>query len=85
MIHLALKHLANQLNQFLKRTLTITEDVVVVSNLIDQDGGAAPNLSNKVVMFLTRIERDTMPFRTSDGRRPPPETRGSAPPGTPRP
>lgn len=67
MIHLAIKHLANQLNQFLKRSLTITEDIVVVSNLIDQDGSLAPNLSNKIVMFLTRIERDTMPFRTADG------------------
>lgn len=60
MIHAALHCLASQLNEFIGRTLTTTEEVVVVSNLLGPDGGVAPNVSNKLVLFLTSIERDTV-------------------------
>jgi hypothetical protein len=66
MIHLALKQLAYQLNQYLMRTLTISDDIAVVSNVVGPDGVLAPNLDNKVVLVLTSIERDTVPMRAPE-------------------
>ncbi len=62
-INAAISHLANQLNQFLKRSFGLTEDIVTVSNIVEPDGSIAPNVNNKLVMLLTNIERDTVPFR----------------------
>lgn len=67
MISLALRHLATQLNQFLKRTLDLSEDVVVLSNLLEQNGDLAPNVKNKVVLFITNIEREVAPVRLPSG------------------
>lgn len=64
MISLAIRHLVTQLNQFLKRSLELSEDVVVLSNLLEQNGDAAPHVKNKIVIFLTNIERDVSPSRT---------------------
>jgi hypothetical protein len=57
----AVSLIAAQLNQFLRRSLELSEDVVVVSNILEQDGTVAPNIDNKIVVFLTNIEKDTMP------------------------
>jgi len=65
MINLAVQLLATQLNQYLRRTYDLTEDVVVTSNLVDIDGSAAPNINNKLVIFLTNIEKDSTPSRHS--------------------
>lgn len=59
MIHAAVSHIANQLNQFLKRSFDLNEDVVVMSNILEQDGTLAPNISNKLVVFLVNVERET--------------------------
>lgn len=67
MIHAAVSHLANQLNQFLKRTFDIGEDVVLLSSLTDQDGTPAPNTSNKLVVFLVNVEKETTPARAGGG------------------
>lgn len=61
MIQAALSHLANQLNAYLKRTNNLTEDIVVVSSLIESDGSSAPHTNNKLVLLLTNIEKDTVP------------------------
>ena len=61
MIDSAISHIASQLNQFLRRSLELSEDVVVVSNIHEQDGTVAPNIDNKLVLFLTNIEKDTTP------------------------
>lgn len=63
MIYAAVSHIANQLNQFLKRTFDLSEDVVVMSNLTEQDGTLAPNISNKLVVFLVNVEKDTSSVR----------------------
>lgn len=63
MINMAVQLLAGQLNQYLRRTYDLNENVVVVSNLVGLDGTAAPNVDNKLVVFLTNIEKDSMPFR----------------------
>ena len=73
MINLAIRHLATQLNQYLRRAHGLTEDIVLVSNLADQAGNGAQDATNKVVMFLTSIEKDSVPFRAAGG-----DSRGAA-------
>lgn len=65
MISAAIGHLAFQLNQQFKNNFHLIEDVVVVSNLVELDGSAAPNANNKLVLTLANIEKDTLPFRPS--------------------
>ena len=67
MIDSAVTHLANQLNQYLRRTVDLNEDIVVVSNLVEQDGQISPHVNNKLVMFLINIEKDTVPTRKHNG------------------
>ncbi len=63
MIDAAISQIANQLNQFLKRSFDLNEDIVVISNILEQDGTVASNVDNKLVMFLINVEKDTVPFR----------------------
>lgn len=63
MIFASVNHLAVQLNQYLKNQFQLSEDIVVVSNLIDHDGSVEANTNNKVVVFLANMEKDTMPQR----------------------
>ena len=63
MIDLALGVIATQLNLALKRSFDGLEDVVVLSNLLEQDGSLATQADNKLVVTLVNIERDTMPQR----------------------
>ena len=69
MIYAALSHISNQLNQFLKRSFDLNEDVVVLSNISEQDGTLAPNINNKLVVFLVNVERDTSTSRYQGGGR----------------
>lgn len=63
MINLTLQLLATQLNQYLKRAYDLSEDVVVLSNLLDIDGNVPSNVNNKMVIFLTNIEKDATSSR----------------------
>ena len=63
MIHSAINHLATQLNAYLKRTNNLTEDIVVVSSLVEADGSPSPHANNKLLLLLTNIEKDTTPKR----------------------
>lgn len=58
MIHAAVSHIASQLNQFLKRSFDLGEDVVVMSSILEQDGTVAPNINNKLVVFLVNLQKD---------------------------
>ncbi|WP_454055860.1 DUF4255 domain-containing protein [Cupriavidus sp. Marseille-Q8015] len=61
----ALGLLATQLNQHLRRRLATAEDMVVVSNLQEPGGGTVTLVSNKLVLFLACVERDTAAHRVS--------------------
>lgn len=63
MIYSAISHLVNQLNQFLKRSFDLSEDVVVMSNIMEQDGTLAQNVDNKLVMSLINIEKESATSR----------------------
>lgn len=63
MIDTAISHIAGELNQFLKQRFTLDEDVVVVSNILEQDGTVASHVNNKIVVSLVNIQKDTVPFQ----------------------
>lgn len=67
MIDLAIGHIVSQLNQFLRRRFDLAEDIVVLSNLVEQDGTVGPHIDNKLVAFLVNIEKDTIPHRQANG------------------
>jgi hypothetical protein len=61
MIDAALSQVASQLNNALRRSFQLGEELVVVSSLHEPDGGVAANINNKIAVFLVNIERDTTP------------------------
>jgi len=61
MIDTAIAQVASQLNQALKRQFMVGEDLVVTSNLHEQDGTVATQVANKVAVFLVNIERESVP------------------------
>jgi len=63
MIHIAIAHIANHLNQYLKRTFDLNEDIVVTSNIVEQDGTVVSHINNKLVMCLINVEKDTVALR----------------------
>lgn len=66
MIDRAIGQIAAQLNEYLRSLLNTSEDLVVVSNLLGPDGAPAPNVNNRVVLFLTSVERDTVTRRAPE-------------------
>lgn len=69
MIDLAVSHIANQLNQFLRTSFQLTEDIVVISNITEQDGTVGTHAENKLLLFLVNIEKDTTAKQQSGGNR----------------
>ena len=63
MIDAAITHIAGELNQHLKRSFGLTEDLVVISNILEQDGSVASLVNNKIVVSLVNIEKDSLPYR----------------------
>ncbi len=66
LVDLAINQIAFQLNQYLKSIFDLTEDVVVVSNILEQDGTIAPHVNNKVLLFIVNIEKDSAVGRVSN-------------------
>ena len=63
MIDSAMELVSSQLNQFLQRSFDLDEDIVVVSNIVEQDGTLLTHVDNKLAMFLVNIEKDYFPHR----------------------
>lgn len=80
MIHAALSHLSERLNEFLSRGTGVAENIALVSQLFEQDGSPTPGAANKLVLFLANIEKEfaagsTAPAHSGSAwkvRRPPP-------------
>jgi len=68
MIDAALTLIAGQLNQHLRQRFQVSEDLAVLSNLLEQNGSAVPIVANKLVIFLAGVERDTMAHRATSQR-----------------
>jgi hypothetical protein len=58
-----LEHLAAHLNSHIRRQFQVAEDVAVVSNLQEVGGAPVVLSANKLVLFLSGIERDTLAHR----------------------
>lgn len=63
MIDIAIAYIARQLNASLRHRFGLAEDLVVASNLLEQDGGVVPEVANKVAVFLVNVERETVTYR----------------------
>jgi hypothetical protein len=60
-----LEHLASHLNSHFRRRFDVAEDVVVISNLLELGGGPVTVAANKLVLFLSGVERDTVAHRAT--------------------
>jgi hypothetical protein len=63
MIDVAISHIVTEVNQHLMHVFDLNEDVVVVSNILDQDGTVTPHVNSKIVVSLVNIEKDNTPFQ----------------------
>jgi len=68
MIDAALGLMAGQLNEHLRRSFQLSEDLAVLSNLLEQNGTLVPLVANKLVLFLAGVERDTIAHRAQGGQ-----------------
>lgn len=68
MIHSAIGLLATQLNQHLRHRYSASEDVAVVSNLLDAGGTAVTGAANKLVLFLGGLDREITQGGRTHGR-----------------
>lgn len=60
MLEAAIGLIATQLNHALRSAFQLSEDLVVVTSLVDVNGSAPVNATNKLVVFLANIERETL-------------------------
>ncbi len=58
MIHELIPMVAAELNDYLDSKFDTSEDPVLMSNLVNQDGTLAINEENKIVVSLVNVERD---------------------------
>jgi len=68
MIDRAITQIAAQLNEYLGGLLGTSEDIVLVSNLLGPDGSAAPHVNNRIILFLTSIEKDVVSQRAPEAK-----------------
>ncbi len=67
MIDIALRLLANELDQGLRRYAAAAEKLVVVSDLVDSSGAAVADALGHVAVTLVGIEREDVQFRAPQG------------------
>jgi hypothetical protein len=58
MIHNVLSVVAEQLNEYIRNSLGLEEDIVVVNSLVDLRGDVSPQIENRVCLFLLRLEEE---------------------------
>ena len=58
MLSQALTFLTKTLNQKLRESFTITEDIVIMNNLINQDGTQTMGNQNKVILSIVDVDLD---------------------------
>jgi len=58
MIHIALSYIRDILNENFKNEFSISENKVVLSNIIKADGSIPQNVDEKIVFFLVSLEEE---------------------------
>ena len=59
MIHIALTYIRDLLNENFKNEFSISENKVVLSNIIKADGSGAQNVDEKIVFFLISLDEES--------------------------
>ncbi|WP_457333512.1 DUF4255 domain-containing protein [Rhizobacter sp. P5_C2] len=65
MIDTALLQIATSLNESLRRSLGVVEDLVSLASLHEPEGSLSSQATGRLSMFLVNIERDTLPTTTN--------------------
>ena len=60
MIHNLVSSIGFRLDEFIKNKLSITEDTVVISSLVDINGNMNQEIENKITIFLINIEEEKL-------------------------
>lgn len=75
MIHNVITSISLKLDEFIKNKLSITDDTVIVSSLVDIKGNLNQDIENKVSAFLLHIEEENITknatIKFSEGSSPP--------------
>jgi hypothetical protein len=75
MIHHIISVINTQLNEYIRNELNISEEMVIVSSLMDIKGNANMQIENKVCLFLQNIEEEKIVksggFQSNAGMAPP--------------
>jgi len=58
MIHIALTYIRDLLNEHFKNEFSISENKVVLSNIVKVDGSVAQNVDGKIVFFLLSLDEE---------------------------
>ncbi|OAT78894.1 hypothetical protein A9B99_04130 [Mangrovibacter phragmitis] len=59
MLDLCLGYLKERMNQSIKNVFDLSNDLVIVSPPVDLDGSKSHEIQNKVLIFISNIEKDT--------------------------
>lgn len=60
MIHNVVASIAQGLDEYIKNKLSISEDTVIVSSLVDIKGNVNQDIENKITVFLLNIEEEKL-------------------------
>jgi len=75
MIHNVITSIAIKLDEFIKNKLSITDETVIVSSLVDIKGNLNQDIENKISIFLLHIEEEKLiknsTIKYSSGATPP--------------
>ena len=75
MIHTVITSIAIKLDEFIKNKLSITDETVIVSSLVDIKGNLNQDIENKISIFLLHIEEEKLiknsTIKYSSGATPP--------------
>lgn len=64
MIHNVVAAIAQGLDEFVKNKLSVADDTVVVSGLVDIKGNINQDIENKITMFLLNVEEEKVTKNT---------------------
>lgn len=59
MLDLCLNYLKERMNQSVKNVFDLADDLVIVSPPTDLDGSKSPKIQNKILIFISNIEKDS--------------------------
>jgi len=59
MLDLCLEYLKERMNQSVKNIFELSDDLVIVSPPTDLDGSKSPKIQNKILIFISNIEKDS--------------------------